>query len=765
MTIPELGVGMDKSEFGRLLREARQRALLTLESLSEASGVSVRAISDMERGRSLPRQATLGELMDALGLDEAERRRFVEASTRHPQRVPRQLPPDLATFRGRAEALAAVHRIGAHVAGHGRHVVISAIGGMAGVGKTTLAVHWAHQVADRFPDGQLYVNLRGFEESGRPLDPGEALAGFLGALGVPSSSVPHGTEERAALFRRRTASRRLIVVLDNARDEEQVRPLLPASAGCLTIITSRSQLSGLAVAEGATLVGLDVWTREEALAALAARIGEGRCRAEPEAASELVELCGFLPLAVAIVGAQVSASPQVRLRLVVRELRESRPRLDALSSEDRRVDVRAVFSWSYRALTPAAGRFFRHLALHPGPSASVAAAASLAGTATAEARRHLRELASANLLSRDAEGRYVLHDLVRAYGAELVEQERDDRLAAESRLLDYLRCNAHVANRLLGRPAFHSSDPPAEGVVPVALDTREEALDWFRQEESTVAAALRSLDDPRLLRFRVNLTSDWVSYYSVMGRWAEEIETKRIGLEAALLLDEPAAVARNCAALARALAETDRLDEADQQLDLLRGLLPRLAPAERAAAERSIGWVRGRQKRHGEALHHARQALEIYRAEGDTGAAAREMNAVGWYLALLGRYEETIALCEEAVPLLRRHGNVRIEAAARDTMGYARQHLGDLEAAMADYRESLRLYGDAFDGYNQAEVLDHLATAQQELGDRAGARESWLRAAGLLGAINSPRAARMRAKAEALEAGPAHTGPAPSGQA
>ncbi|MGW2465088.1 ATP-binding protein [Streptomyces sp. NPDC001761] len=752
MTIPELGVGMDKTEFGRLLRAARQRALLTLESLAEASGVSVRAISDMERGQSLPRQATLSELMDALELDEDERRRFVEAATRRTEKIPRQLPPDLATFRGRTEALTAVRRLGSHVAGSGgAHVVISAIGGMAGVGKTTLAVHWAHQVADRFPDGQLYVNLRGFQDAGQPLDPGTALAGFLDALGVPSSSVPRDTEERAALFRERAASRRLIVVLDNARDEEQVRPLLPGSPGCLTIITSRSQLSGLAVTEGATLVGLDVWSREEALAALAARIGEERCRAEPRAAAELVELCGYLPLAVAIVGAQVSASPQVPLGPVVRELRDSRSRLDALSSGDRRVDVRAVFSWSYRALTPGTARFFRYLALCPGPSVSAEAAASLAGVGTAAARRHLRELVSANLLSRDAEGLYVLHDLVRAYGVELVEREGDDRLGAETRLVDYLRYNAHWANRLLGRAASRSVGPPAEGAVRVLLDTREEALVWFRQEESTVAAALRSWEDPRLLRFRMDLTQDWVTYYSVTGRWTEEIETKRIGLDAAVQLDEPAAIARNSADLSRALAETGQADEADRQVELLLGLLDRLDPVDRAATERSIGWVRGRQKRHTEALHHARRALEIYRSLGDEGTAAREMNAVGWYLALLGRYEETIALCAEAVPLLRRHGNVRIEAAARDTMGYARQRLGDLDAAMADYRESLRLYGEAFDGYNQAEVLDHLATAQQEAGDRAGARESWLRAADLLSAIHSPRAERMRANADALE--------------
>ncbi|MET7518948.1 helix-turn-helix transcriptional regulator [Streptomyces sp. NPDC005480] len=307
---------MGRAEFGRLLREVRLRSLLTLENLVEMSGVSVRAISDMERGQSLPRQATLGELMGALELDEDERRRFVEAAARRGQgatgRVPRQLPPDLAVFRGREEALATVYGLTAQVAEPGGHVVVAVIGGMAGVGKTTLAVYWAHHVADHFPDGQLYVNLRGFEDTGHPMDPAEALGGFLAALGVSDLDIPRGAEERGALFREWTASRRMTVVLDNARDEQQVRPLLPASTGCLTVITSRSQLSSLVAVEGARPVGLDVWTREEALSALAARIGEERYRAEPEAAGALVELCGHLALAVAIVAAQVSVTPGSR---------------------------------------------------------------------------------------------------------------------------------------------------------------------------------------------------------------------------------------------------------------------------------------------------------------------------------------------------------------------------------------------------------------------------------------------------------------------
>ncbi|WP_037855307.1 ATP-binding protein [Streptomyces sp. NRRL S-340] len=740
---------MDKGEFGRLLRQARRRSLLTLEGLADASGVSVRAISDMERGKSLPRQATLAELMDALELGEQERRRLVQAAApgRRTGQVPQQLPPDLAVFRGRQDTLSAVQGLGAQITVGAGHVVISAIGGMAGVGKTTLAVHWAHRVADRFPDGQLYVNLRGFEDSGSPLEPGEVLGRFLSALGVPSSDIPPGTRERSTVFRERTAALRLIVLLDNARDAEQVRPLLPASAGCLTLITSRNQLSGLAATDGATLVGLDVWSEEEAVAGLAARIGEERCAAEPGAAARLVGLCGYLPLAVAVMGAQLSAAPQMPLQGAVRELKASR--LDALSADDRRGDVRAVFSWSYRALTPGAARFFRLLSLHPGPAASAEAAASLAAVGMAEARRHLRELTAASLLSRDADGRYILHDLVRAYGGELCAQEEDDRHGAETRLLDYLRHNAHAAARVLDtRPGRTAAPPPMPGVARVVIDDRAEALDWYRQEEATVMAALTALDDPRLLRQRTHLTADWVGYFSFTGRWAEEASTKRVALQAALAMDDPTAITVNCASLARALAESGQAGEADEQVDLMLGQLHRLGPAERAATERSIGWVRGRQGRHEQALHHARRALAIYRTLPERNEVARELNAVGWYLALLGRYEEAIAMCQEALPILQGNGNLRNEAATWDSIGYAQHRLGDLDAAVENYRKSLKLYGEVLDGYNQAEVLDHLAEAQLELGDAEAARASWTRAVELLQEIGSPRAAQMRARAQ-----------------
>ncbi|WP_399896226.1 tetratricopeptide repeat protein [Streptomyces sp. BBFR51] len=367
----------------------------------------------------------------------------------------------------------------------------------------------------------------------------------------------------------------------------------------------------------------------------------------------------------------------------------------------------------------------------------------------AKARRHLRALSSASLLTRDADGGYVLHDLVRAYAGELVEQERDDRLLAQTRLLDYLRHNAYTAGRVLDtRPGREPADVPAPGVARVVVDSREDALDWFRREEPAVVAALRSLDDPGLLRHRTTFPIDWGAYYAVQGRWTAEIDVLRLGVEASLRLDDPVAITDNCATLARALAQTGQIEEADVQIELMLGQLDRIDLATRGTAQRTIGWVRGRQGRYTEALHHAREALSIFRALGDRSREAREHNSVGWYLALKGEYREAITACESAVPLLREVGNRRSEAATWDSIGYATQRLGDLDAAVAHYEKSMQLYEEVLDDYNQAEVLDHLASAQLERGETEQAQASWLRAGELFSAHHAARAAEMWAKAD-----------------
>ncbi|MFE9421474.1 ATP-binding protein [Kitasatospora sp. NPDC006697] len=767
-----------EQRFGAVLREVRERAGLTLEGLAQASGVSARAIGDLERGRSTPRQSTLNELLDALALDESERQALVGAAQRKgrhdgsgaARQVPRQLPPDLRAFRGRAEVMADIQRLTDGLAAPDGHAPVVAVGGLAGVGKTSLAVHWAHRVADRFPDGQLYVNLRGFDPSGSCLDPADALGGFLTALGVPGASIPDGAEQRSALFREQVSLRRMIVVLDNARDSQQVRPLLPRSANCLTVITSRTHLTGLATTDEAHLIDLDLWTPAEALDALAARIGPERVPADPVSAAELVRMCGHLPLAVAILAAHVAAEPALALRVAVDELAEARSRLDVLATDDPHTDVRAVFSWSYQALDPSAARFFRHLAVLPSPVFSTEAAASTAGEPMATARRLLRSLAAASLLSRDAEGNFVLHDLVREYAGDLLDRAQDDRYAAELRVLDYLRHNARGAVRALEtRPVQELDQAPAAGAVLLAFDNREQAVAWFQREERTVLAALQKAEDPRLLHFRVAVAHDWTPYLSAQGQWADEIAMHRLALDAALLLDDPSGISKVAGSLARALAETGQSEEADLALGHIEGQLHRLPELHRAHARRSIGWVRGRQRRYGEAVDHARAALAIYRTLRDRNLIARELNAVGWYLTLLGRHREALACCREALILLQESGNRFSEAATWDSIGYALHQLGELPEAVRHFEMSLRLYEEVLDRYNQAEVLDHLARAQRDLGDAQAARDSWLRAAGLLSAIGNARADDMQARAlectpsvqEDASATPGHAGAQP----
>ncbi|WP_333738673.1 AfsR/SARP family transcriptional regulator, partial [Streptomyces sp. IBSBF 2806] len=330
-------------------------------------------------------------------------------------------------------------------------VVISAIGGMAGVGKTSLAVHWAHRVADRFPDGRLYVNLRGFDPSGAVMEPGEAVRGFLEALGVPPERVPHGVDAQSALYRSVLAGRKVLVVLDNARDADQVEPLLPASSGCLAIVTSRDELSGLVAAHGAHSLILHPFDAGQARAFLVRRLGDARVAAEPEAADEISRLCAGLPLALACVAARAAVHPHFSLSAVAAELREAHGSLDAFARGDATVDVGTVFSWSSRAVSAEAARLFRLLALHPGPDFTLPAAAALAGLTVRRTRPLLAELTALHLVAEPTPARYAFHDLLRAHARELVHDQHTggDRRAALDRLYHHYLHTAHAADRLL----------------------------------------------------------------------------------------------------------------------------------------------------------------------------------------------------------------------------------------------------------------------------------------------------------------------------
>lgn len=331
--------------------------------------------------------------------------------------VPAQLPADLHGFAGRGAQLAHLDALAGEALAAPTAVVISAISGTAGVGKTALAVHWAHRVTDRFPDGQLYVNLRGFDPGGAPVSPAEALRGFLEALGVPAERIPAGTDERAAQYRSLLAGKRMLVLLDNARDAEQVRPLLPGTPLSMVVVTSRDQLTSLVTAHGARPLTLDLLSPEEGRQLLAHRLGAARVAAEPEPVERIVAACARLPLALAIAAARAQQT-NFPLTTIAAELDDTHGRLDVLDVGEPNGQVRAVFSWSYATLTPGAAGLFRLLGLHLGPDISAAAAASLAGRPVPDTRRLCAELVRASLLAEPAPGRYAFHDLLRAYAAE-----------------------------------------------------------------------------------------------------------------------------------------------------------------------------------------------------------------------------------------------------------------------------------------------------------------------------------------------------------
>jgi DNA-binding SARP family transcriptional activator len=407
--------------------------------------------------------------------------------------VPEQLPADVRGFTGRVDYLAPLGTL-LSTEDNPSAARIAAISGTAGVGKTALAVHWAHQVKNRFPDGQLYVDLRGFGPMEFAMAPSEAVRGFLDALGVPRSRVPDNLDAQVGLYRTLTANRRMLVVLDNARDVEQVRPLLPGSPSALVLVTSRNQLTSLVAVEGAHLLTLDLPPMAEARELLAQRLGPDRIAADPDAVDEIVHACARLPLALAIAAAraQLTGFP---LATLAGQLREAGHPLDALDAGDRASQVRVVFSWSYKALTSPAARLFRLLSLHPGPDISATAAASLAGRPPAETRQMLAELAGGNVIVEHVPGRYAFHDLLRAYATELTStiDSSEQRQAAETRLLDYYLHTAHNAARLLfpdGDPDIPPLAPPAKNTFPDRLIGRQAAISWLTAERRVLLSVL-----------------------------------------------------------------------------------------------------------------------------------------------------------------------------------------------------------------------------------------------------------------------------------
>jgi tetratricopeptide (TPR) repeat protein len=669
--------------------------------------------------------------------------------------VPAQLPPDVYGFAGRAAELKRLDEILSGAADEPTAVVISALSGTAGVGKTALTVHWAHSVAGEFPDGQLYVNLRGFDPVGAALTPSEALRGFLESLGVPPQQLPADLEAQTGLYRSLLTGKRVLVVLDNARDAAQVRPLLPGAPGCLVVVTSRDRLAGLVVAEGAQPLNLDLLTVAESWQLLSRRIGADRMSADPVATDEIIIQCARLPLALAVVAAQAAGRPDFPLRELAEQLREDS--LRAFAHGDLSTDIAAVFSWSYRALDPVAARLFRLLGLHPGPEVSAAAAASLAGIPLDKARATLADLTRVHLLNERAPGRYSFHDLLRAYAAQLAERydSEADRHAAVHRMVDHYLHTSHAAATLIN---VHRDPPSLAPIQPLVVaepptDPRH-ALAWYLAEHSVLLALVRLAANLALDGHAWRLAWALADYLDRQGHWREVEATQSIGLAAAQRLNDPLGEAHTRRDLARFCGRHGRYDEAHAHLEAALNLHEALG--DRVGMGHTYGnifAVLEWQGRYREALDVALRSLEHYQAANHKSGVALVNNNIGYTYTRLGDFEQALAYCTRAHTALREIGFVFGEAATCDSMGYIHHQMGDHEQALTWYRQALELYRELGERRGACTTLTRLGDLYHVTGDVDGASAAWQEALAildLLGPQLSSEAAEVRAKLDRL---------------
>ncbi|MGC7098376.1 BTAD domain-containing putative transcriptional regulator [Amycolatopsis lurida] len=653
--------------------------------------------------------------------------------------LPRQLPSAVTGFVGRSGELRALDEL---LRGHTDSTVLTVVvHGTGGVGKTTLAVRWAHQVVEQFPDGQLYIDLRGYGP-GKPVAASAALSAFLCALGVPERAVPVDAAEREALLRSRLAGRRVLVLLDNARDAAQVRPLLPG-AGCLALITSRSDLRGLSVRDGARSVALHRMSKLEATELLAANTGIDRVAAEPAAADDLARLCGHLPLALRIIADLVARDPATRLAELADELRARRLELLADPADDA-ADPRAVFSWSYRELAAGEAQLFRLLSLSPAGQFGVAAAAALAGRPEGETRRSLDRLVSVHLLEPRGLGRYQFHDLLHHYAAELTVAEdlATTRSAALRRALGWY-CRTAMAASVTLAPGRHlwNDEVPAEDLFA----GQPQALDWFDHEWPAVAAAVRLAQEAGADDLAWRLAATLHAFFVIRPVWDEWESAYRVALVSAERLGDP--VARGACLVGLGTVHVHLGLEA-QALVAYRQALASFeaagAKAQQAVALVLVGNCLEFLEHHADAERSYRTSIALSREIGDQAREAHALSNLAITAISLGRYAEAVELSTRCLYLRRAAGDERGQAHTLDNLGDAWTELGNHGEAIECYRQAVALARAYRDRRNEGVHLGNLARAELRNGDADRARRTAAEAWALLANIPDNDAGKVR---------------------
>jgi DNA-binding SARP family transcriptional activator/predicted negative regulator of RcsB-dependent stress response len=709
--------------------------------------------SDQQSEALLAYGAVSRLLGEELGVDPGPRLREVhrkilagDGDVEKPTRaIPRQLPAHTPNFVGRAAEMARLDELMA-ASSTGQTLVISAIDGSGGIGKTALAVRWAHQVADRFPDGQLYVDLRGFDPSAAPVSSAEVVSWFLDALDVPRERIPHSVDAQYALYRSLLADRRVLVLLDNARDAEQVRELLPGTPTCLVVITSRNRLTGLVVREGARLVTLDLLGRADAEALLAQQLGARRMAAEPAAVSVLVDRCGGLPLALAIVAARAAASSVSQLAEFVAELEDEHARLDAFDTDDALTSVRAVFSWSYDRLPPSAARLFRLLGMNPGPDISLRAAAHLADCSPDECSRVLEELVGAHLISKIGPDRFAFHDLVRDYAKELVHRHdgETERRAALNRLLDFYLHTAGNAAKVTSAYHHENLHTEPEGSYSIVFAECGPALAWCDGELANLVAAARATEDYDGHRYARLQSINLFAYFDVRKRYSEWIELLEIAIRSAKRFQDPIA-AMSLQGVASAYLEVGRAPDA---IAAVTGALEiRVETGNRrgeAASLQMLGLIQTRLGDFDAAIARLHAAREILVEIGHYEYEAVVLNSLANVYLALNDYALATDMCLEALKLIAANDNLVFECRFLDTLGQAYAGSGDHVNAIATYEKSVEKAGIARDHSTEGIALHNLASLFADIGDVDRAEATWKRSLAILEELGHSNAEMVR---------------------
>ncbi|MFC6094854.1 ATP-binding protein [Saccharothrix lopnurensis] len=635
---------------------------------------------------------------------------------------PRQLPPPVQ-FVGKERELAALDS-----ATRAGSAAIAVIVGAGGIGKTWLALHWAHRNVRRFPDGHLFVDLRGFDPTEQPMSPEAAVLGFLDALGVSPAAIPAAPDAQAALYRRVLTDKRVLVVLDNARDTDQVLPLLPGPS-CTVLVTSRHQLGGLVAAHGAQPVAPDVLTDTEARELLATRLGQDRIAAEPEAVVDLLADCAGFPLPLGIVAARARLFPQLPLSLLAAELNHAASRLNALDTGDRRADFRAALSWSYKALDADAAEVFRLLGVAPGPDIGLSAAAGLMARSMPTTRNLLRRLEQVHLVQQYRPGRYRTHDLIKLYAHDRAVQDHfaEECEAALSRLVDHYVHTAFAAERLLNpRCAPFVLDPPVPGSRPDPPPDRTAALRWFETERLNLLAAQQTAVEREQHGLVWQLAWSLSVFHTRRGHRPDEVVAWRTGVDVTEWRADPVIRNRARRLLDCSCAGRGGRREAVEHLQHALVLVQCSGdPVGQAHTHRALAWAWGRQGDDERALEHSRRALRLFQSLDLPVGQVEALNWVTWLSSRLGAHGQVHAYCHRAPDLHHDHQHREGEATTLEGLGRLAHQTGRYAEARGFYQQALVLCRDLGIIHQEADLLDGIGQAYAAGGRDNQARIAW----------------------------------------